>query len=60
MLEQSTITGNMTENFASEKDNDKQKAVHLPEKCQCGCVPNILSLFDMAKLREERKIKQKK
>jgi hypothetical protein len=24
-------------------------------RCRCGCVPNILSLFEMAKLREERK-----
>ena len=24
-------------------------------RCQCGCIPNILSLFEMAKLREERR-----
>jgi hypothetical protein len=28
-------------------------------RCQCGCVPNILSMFEMARLRDERR-KQKK
>ena len=31
--------------------------VHAP-KCACGCVPNILSLFEMAELRKQAKLKR--
>lgn len=30
---------------------------HAP-KCACGCVPNILSLFEMAELRKQAKLKR--
>lgn len=29
--------------------------VHQTERCACGCVPNILSMFQMAELRAERR-----
>lgn len=30
------------------------------QRCACGCVPNIMSLFEMAALREKRKAELKK
>lgn len=30
------------------------------DKCACGCVPNILSLFEMAELRAKRKAASQK
>ena len=33
--------------------------VHTP-RCACGCVPNILSLFEMAELRKQAKLKKAK
>lgn len=32
----------------------------LTEDCRCGCIPNIMSLFQMAALRAERKTARKK
>ena len=29
--------------------------VDLLERCRCGCVPNVMSLFEMAELRARRK-----
>jgi len=29
-----------------------------PPKCACGCVPNIPSLFEMAEMRKQAKLKQ--
>lgn len=34
--------------------NNKQ---HAP-KCGCGCVPNIMSLFEMAELRKQARLKR--
>jgi hypothetical protein len=28
------------------------------QRCACGCVPNILSLFEMAELRKQARLKQ--
>jgi mRNA deadenylase 3'-5' endonuclease subunit Ccr4/uncharacterized protein with PIN domain len=33
-------------------------AIHKP-KCGCGCVPNILSLFEMHELRKQAKLRKK-
>jgi hypothetical protein len=30
-----------------------QQGAEHPKKCDCGCVPNILSLFEMAELRKK-------
>lgn len=30
---------------------------HAP-KCDCGCVPNVLSLFEMAELRKQARLKK--
>jgi hypothetical protein len=32
-----------------------KKAENHEKVCTCGCVPNILSLFEMAELRNKRK-----
>ena len=32
---------------------------HQTIRCACGCVPNVLSLFEMAALRAARKKQQK-
>lgn len=32
----------------------------LTDDCRCGCIPNIMSLFQMAALRAERKAARKK
>lgn len=45
-----------TSSFSNEgnrTDVEKQK-LHAP-RCGCGCVPNILSLFEMAELRKKAK-----
>ena len=28
-----------------------------PPRCACGCVPNILSMFEMAELRKQARLK---
>ena len=35
---------------------------HVPgsTKCECGCVPNIPSLFEMAELRKQARLKAEK
>ena len=43
-------------------DNDvseKPEEVHLPhpDRCACGCIPPILSLFEMAELRRQHRLK---
>lgn len=37
-------------------ENSRESRSHT-ERCRCGCVPNMLSLFEMAALRAERKKK---
>jgi hypothetical protein len=39
-----------TKSFA--KDNSQNLVSH-PLRCRCGCVPNVLSLFEMAELRKK-------
>jgi hypothetical protein len=29
-----------------------------PDRCRCGCIPNILSLFEMAELRKQARLKK--
>jgi hypothetical protein len=29
-----------------------------PSRCACGCIPNILSLFEMAELRKQARLKK--
>ena len=38
---------------------DSTVASH-PPRCPCGCIPNILSLFEMAELRKQAKLKKTK
>ena len=46
-------------NSSSTDTNNATSKTSLPPahdpKCRCGCVPNILSLFEMAELRKKRR-----
>jgi hypothetical protein len=45
----------------STKNSNKIDQKHLSPKlgCDCGCVPDILSLFEMAELRKQARLKSK-
>lgn len=44
----------------SNNEEESNKPAHTEnivgnQRCQCGCVPNILSLFEMAELRAKKR-----
>jgi len=39
--------------FKSDKKDKSQELTSHPLRCGCGCVPNILSLHEMAELRKK-------
>ena len=41
------------------KEKTKSPAGH-PDKCKCGCIPNILSMFEMAELRKKHREEMKR
>ena len=53
-----TLSNNLTTNPASSASIDSTMVQHANDvtgriKCKCGCIPDILSLFEMAELREK-------
>ena len=45
-------------NTVEPKETKRSSRPH-GDKCRCGCIPNILSLFEMAELRRQHRLKQK-
>lgn len=44
----------------AERPSSKSGTISHPPRCACGCVPNVLSLFEMAELRKKAREAAKK
>lgn len=44
---------------AAEETEEKEASLEHPERCACGCIPNTPSLFEMAELRRQHRLKLK-
>jgi hypothetical protein len=47
-------------NAGNNPDYMKMHNTNAGERCQCGCVPNVLSMFQMAELRAKRRAQKAK
>lgn len=43
----------VTAKSKDESNGNHPTPINHPVRCACGCVPNILSLFEMAELRKK-------
>ena len=52
-------TPNLPTQNAAQSEETKSAAFPHPDKCACGCVPNTPSLFEMAELRRQHRLRLK-
>lgn len=52
-------TPNLPAQDAAQSEETKPATLPHPAKCGCGCVPNTPSLFEMAELRRQYRLRQK-